>query len=202
LEPPLCVVSSWAIKKIYIILIWNIISGSSNLDNCFYYCLIFTLILHLEILFNSSSSLSSSSSSSLLLLLLLLLFIIYTVNLLVIRRRSCRVIYYFDTPTLGRKHQSFGRVTGRPSIFIFKSNKPVSQPHPSSTRAWHIVTPHTGTPNLQSPDLANQSPPSLTTDLKSCHNSHQVWVLFFCQSLFLFFFNICYVIYIFVGISL
>jgi hypothetical protein len=47
----------------------------------------------------------------LLLLLLLLLFIIYTINLLVVRPRSCRVIYYFDTPALGRRHQSFGRVS-------------------------------------------------------------------------------------------
>jgi hypothetical protein len=29
----------------------------------------------------------------------------------VVRPRSCRVIYYFDTPALGRRHQSFGRVT-------------------------------------------------------------------------------------------
>jgi len=28
----------------------------------------------------------------------------------VVRPRFCRVIYYFDTPTLGRRHQSFGRV--------------------------------------------------------------------------------------------
>ena len=27
-----------------------------------------------------------------------------------VRPQSCRVIYYFDTPTLGRRHQSFGRV--------------------------------------------------------------------------------------------
>ena len=46
----------------------------------------------------------------LLLLLLLLLFIIYIVNLLVVRPRSCQVIYYFDTPVLGRRHQSFGHV--------------------------------------------------------------------------------------------
>ena len=39
-----------------------------------------------------------------------LLFIIYTINLSVVRPRSCRVIYYFDTPALGRRHQSFGRV--------------------------------------------------------------------------------------------
>ena len=28
-----------------------------------------------------------------------------------VRPRSCRVIYYFDIPTLGKRHQSFGRVT-------------------------------------------------------------------------------------------
>jgi len=27
-----------------------------------------------------------------------------------VRSRSCRVIYYFDTPALRRRHQSFGRV--------------------------------------------------------------------------------------------
>jgi len=31
----------------------------------------------------------------------------------VVRSRSCRVIYYFDTPALGRRHQSFGRVRNR-----------------------------------------------------------------------------------------
>jgi len=41
----------------------------------------------------------------------LLLTIIYTINLPVVRPRSCRVIYYFDTPALGRRHQSFGRVS-------------------------------------------------------------------------------------------
>jgi len=40
----------------------------------------------------------------------LLLTIIYTINLPVVRPRSRRVIYYFDTPTLGKRHQSFGRV--------------------------------------------------------------------------------------------
>jgi hypothetical protein len=98
LEPSLCVVSSWVIR-VYTILVWNTSSGSSNLDNCFYHCLIFITISHLKTLFN------------LLLLLLLLLFIIYIVNLPVVRPRSCRVIYYFDTPTLRRRHQSFGRVT-------------------------------------------------------------------------------------------
>ena len=27
-----------------------------------------------------------------------------------VRPRSCQVIYYFDTPALGKRHQSFGRV--------------------------------------------------------------------------------------------
>jgi hypothetical protein len=39
-----------------------------------------------------------------------LLFIIYTINLPVVRPRSCRIIYYFDTLTLGKRYQSFGRV--------------------------------------------------------------------------------------------
>ena len=96
MEPPLYVVSSWIIR-VYTILVWNTISGSSNLDNCFYHCLILISISHLKALFNL-----------LLLLLLLLLFIIYIVNLPEVRPRSCWVIYYFDTPTLGRRHQSFG----------------------------------------------------------------------------------------------
>jgi len=37
-------------------------------------------------------------------------YIIYIINLPMVRPRSCRVIYYFDTPALGRRHQSFGRV--------------------------------------------------------------------------------------------
>jgi hypothetical protein len=35
IETHLCVVSSWVIKKGYTILVWNTISGSSNLDNYF-----------------------------------------------------------------------------------------------------------------------------------------------------------------------
>ena len=46
--------------------------------------------------------------------IVVLLFIIYTINLSVVRPRSCRVIYYFDTPVLGRRHQSFGRVSDPP----------------------------------------------------------------------------------------
>ena len=33
-----------------------------------------------------------------------------------VRPRSCRVIHYFDTPALGRRHQSFGRVNYRDKI--------------------------------------------------------------------------------------
>jgi hypothetical protein len=81
-------------------------------------------------LFNPYVNLPSQSSHQLLLLLyyyyyyyccfvvvvvvvviVLLLTIIYTINLFVVRPRSCRVIYYFDTPALGRRHQSFDRVT-------------------------------------------------------------------------------------------
>ena len=52
----------------------------------------------------------SKLSSTHFLLLSISLYVVYTVNLPVVRPRSCRVIYYFDTPTLGRRHQSFGRV--------------------------------------------------------------------------------------------
>ena len=34
MEPPLCVVFNWVIKRVYIIFIWNTVSGSSNLDIC------------------------------------------------------------------------------------------------------------------------------------------------------------------------
>ena len=40
--------------------------------------------------------------------IVVLLFIIYTINVSVVRPRACRVIYYFDTPALERRHQSFG----------------------------------------------------------------------------------------------
>jgi len=30
-----------------------------------------------------------------------------------VQPRSCRVIYYFDTPTLGRRYQSFGHANYR-----------------------------------------------------------------------------------------
>ena len=30
-----------------------------------------------------------------------------------VRPQSCQVIYYFDTPALGRRHQSFGRVSSK-----------------------------------------------------------------------------------------
>jgi len=95
---PFCVVSNWVIR-VYTILVWNTISGSSNLDNYFYHCLILISISHLKAPFN---------------LLLLLLSIIYIVNLHMVRPRSCRVIYYFDTPALGRRYQSFGHVTDLP----------------------------------------------------------------------------------------
>jgi hypothetical protein len=39
-------------KKVYTILVWNTISGSSNLDICCYHCLILTLIFHLKVLIN------------------------------------------------------------------------------------------------------------------------------------------------------
>jgi hypothetical protein len=68
-----------------------------------------TIILSL---FNPYINITSQSSLQLLFLLLSIsFFVVYTVNLPVVRPWSCQVIYYFDTPTLGRRHQFFGRVT-------------------------------------------------------------------------------------------
>ena len=132
MEPPLCVVSSWIIR-VYIILVWNTISGSSNLDTCFYHCLILTLIFHIKILINFffffffiviiviiiiiTTTTTTTTIIVIIVVVVLLLFIIYTINLLVVWPRSCRVIYYFDTPALGRRHQSFDRVS-LTSIFL------------------------------------------------------------------------------------
>ena len=49
----------------------------------------------------------SKLSSTPFLLLSISLFVLYTVNLLVVWPRSCRVIFYFDTLALGRRHQIF-----------------------------------------------------------------------------------------------
>jgi hypothetical protein len=109
LEPSLCVVSSWIIR-VYTILVWNIISGSFNLDNCFYHCLILISISHLKTLF-IIIIIIIIIITIIVVVVVLLLFIIYIVNFPVIRPWYCRVIYYFDTPALGRRHQSFGRVS-------------------------------------------------------------------------------------------
>jgi hypothetical protein len=127
LEPPLCVVSSWVIR-VYTILVWNTINGSSNLDNCFYHCLILISISHLKALFIITITIIiiiiiiitiTIITIIVVVVVVLLLFIIYIVNLPVIRSLSCRVIYYFDTPTLERRHQSFGRVTKLRLLKIF-----------------------------------------------------------------------------------
>ena len=126
LEPPLCVVFNWVIR-VYIILVWSTISGFSNRDICFYHYLIIILILHLKVLFIititiitiiiiiiTTITIITSITITIIIVvvvLLLLLLLIYIVNLHVVRPQSCRVIYYFDTPALGRRHQSFGRVS-------------------------------------------------------------------------------------------
>jgi len=147
MEPFLCVVSSWdLIKRVYTILVWNTISGFSNIDICCYHCLILMLIFHLKVLINffffifiiiiinsiigisiiittttttTTITITVTTTNIIILVVVvvvtivvisLLLSIIYTINLPVVRPRSCQVIYYFDTPTLGRRHQSFGRV--------------------------------------------------------------------------------------------
>ena len=134
MEPPFFVVSSWVIR-VYTILVWSTISGSSNLDICFYHCLILILILHLKVLFIITITIitiittivTTTTTITIIVIIItititiiviiiviivvvVLLFIIYTINLFVVRPRSCRVNYYFNTPALGRRHQSFGRV--------------------------------------------------------------------------------------------
>ena len=117
MEPPLCVVSS-SIIRVYIILVWNIISGSSNFDNCFYLCLILISISHLKALFITTTTTTTTITTTtttttivIIVVVVLLLFIIYTINLPVVWPRSYRVIYYFDIPALGRRHQSFSHVS-------------------------------------------------------------------------------------------
>ena len=120
MEPPLCVVSSWEIR-VYIILVWNTINGSSNLDTCFYQCLILTLIFHLKILIRFFFFLFFYIIIIIIIIVIvfvLLLFIIYTINLPMVRSRSFRVIYYFNTLTLRRRHQSFGRIWDRKQLYL------------------------------------------------------------------------------------
>jgi hypothetical protein len=49
-----------------------------------------------------------------------LLFIIYIVHLPIVGPRSCQVIYYFDTPALGIRHQLFDRVSLGFIFFAYK----------------------------------------------------------------------------------
>jgi hypothetical protein len=69
-----------------------------------------TIVLYL---FKSLHQYHISKLSSIpFMLLSISLFVVYTVNLPMVRPCSCRVIYYFDTPTLERRHQLFDRVKG------------------------------------------------------------------------------------------
>jgi hypothetical protein len=112
LEPSLCVVSSWIIR-VCTILVWNTISWSSNLDNCFYHYLILISISHLKalsiiiiIIIIIITIIITITIIIVTVVVVLLLFIIYIINLPVVRPQSCRVIYYFDTPALRKRHQS------------------------------------------------------------------------------------------------
>ena len=48
-----------------------------------------------------------------------------------VRPRSCRVIYYFDTPALGRRHQSFGRVSPSTTLVVMQELAIVSTYQPN-----------------------------------------------------------------------
>jgi len=69
-----------------------------------------TLIIVLS-LFNSHINITSNSPQLFVIYMCVCVCIIYIVDLPVVRPRSCRVIYYFDTPALGIRHQLFDRVT-------------------------------------------------------------------------------------------
>jgi hypothetical protein len=69
-----------------------------------------TIIIIISISIIISSIISIIIITIIVVVIVLLLFIIYTINLPVVRPWSCRVIYYFDTPALGRRHQPFGHV--------------------------------------------------------------------------------------------
>ena len=106
------IITNIIIILVYIILVWHIISEPSNLDIYCYHCLIITLIFHLKVLINFFIIIIIIIVTIVgVVVVVLLLFIIYTINLPVVRPRSCRVIYYFNTPALERRHQSFGRVS-------------------------------------------------------------------------------------------
>ena len=84
-------VSSWIIR-VYTILVWNAISGSSNLAICFYYYLILTLIFHLKVLINFFFIffiiiiiIIIIITIIVVVVVVLLLSIIYTINLPVVR---------------------------------------------------------------------------------------------------------------------
>jgi hypothetical protein len=66
-------------------------------------------------LFNPYINITSQSSLQLFVLffLIYIIFVIYIVNLPIVRPPSCRVIYYFDTPALGIRHQQFDRVKNK-----------------------------------------------------------------------------------------
>ena len=69
-----------------------------------------------------------------------------------VRPRSCRVIYYFDTTTLGKRHQSFGHVIpflpykvdtdtkGNSSHSSFKIAFPKPQTMYSTIQSGHVPT--------------------------------------------------------------
>jgi hypothetical protein len=60
----------------------------------------------------------------------------------VVRPRSCRVIYYFDTSALGRRHQFFGRVIRHvcfhENIFPFANSEQITHTPVPSTEPTHL----------------------------------------------------------------
>ena len=68
--------------------------------------LLIIIIIIIIIITTTTTTITTTTTTTTLvvvvvIVIVLLLFIIYIVNLHVVRPRSCRVIYYFDTPALG-----------------------------------------------------------------------------------------------------
>ena len=96
-----------------------------------------------------------------------------------VRPRSCRFIYYFDTPALGRRHQYFGRVTHKQenvqATNLFIGDQPIKINNNFIPNRIHLTTE--STTNLPSPkDLSSENPkPKTKVDPKNvaCYKCNQ-----------------------------
>ena len=85
MEPSLCVVSSRVIR-VYIILVWSTINGSSNLNIYFYHCLILTLILHLKkkIIITITTTIITTIATTIISIIIVIIIISTSININII----------------------------------------------------------------------------------------------------------------------